>query len=82
MTVEKYNQVSSALRHGDKVSEAQRMEIIDELSTKISNAVYQAALIYEEAEGMGLIRGNGHHMAQALARRAVDMLLDRIRESS
>lgn len=50
---------------------------LDLLCEELSNGVYMAALIYERAEGMGLIFGNGHHMAQQLALEAVDRLRHR-----
>lgn len=51
---------------------------IEDIEIELSNAVYQAALWYERAEGAGLILGNGHHMAQELARDAVTRLRARI----
>lgn len=47
---------------------------LESLAEKLQNDVYKAALIYERAEGMGLITCNGHHMAQQLAADAVDRL--------
>jgi hypothetical protein len=51
------------------------LEYIEE---QLSNEVYKAALWFERAEGAGLIHGNGHHMAQQLARDAVDRLRERL----
>jgi hypothetical protein len=52
-------------------------EQLKTLEEQLSNDVYRAALVYETAEGLGIIRGNGHHMAQALAKEAVDRLHER-----
>ena len=51
---------------------------LEEIEEQLSNEVYKAALWFERAEGAGLIHGNGHHMAQQLARDAVEMLRDRV----
>lgn len=57
----------------------ERTRLEEELDTKLSNAVYKAALVYEEAESLGLLHGNGHHMAQALAMEACNRLQERFR---
>src|SRR5579872_4949126 len=72
MNITERKQIESRLRNGESTTDAERQAIIDELANDLSNAVYKAALIYERAELMGLIHGNGHHMAQALAQEAVD----------
>lgn len=51
------------------------LEYIEE---QLSNEVYKAALWFESAECAGLIHGNGHHMAQQLARDAVERLRERL----
>ena len=51
---------------------------IEEIEVALSNDVYKAAHWFEVAEDAGLIHGNGHHMAQQLARDAVEMLRDRV----
>ena len=44
----------------------------------LSNAVYAASVkIFETLEYAGHIRGNGHHMAQALSAQAVSLLKER-----
>lgn len=52
-------------------------EILADARTDLGNAVYKAAEIFERMERLGLIRGNGHHMRQALAEHAVKMLEER-----
>ena len=51
----------------------------EDFETELSNEVYKAGLWFERAEGVGLIYGNGHHMAQKLACYAVQMLQDQIK---
>lgn len=54
------------------------MRNIEELAQKVSNAAYAAvAKHFEEAEHAGLIVGNGHHMAQDIAEKAKNLLLER-----
>lgn len=76
MTHDKRLQVEAALRHGQDISAQDRLDLQQEIGIELSSAVYTAALIYERCEGMGLIRGNGHHMAQELATEAVKRLAD------
>lgn len=53
-------------------------KLIEEIATNVSNRVYTAVVgLYEEAEHAGLIVGNGHHMAQEIAQRAKDLLMER-----
>jgi len=40
------------------------------MTAEIKNFIYYQALIFEELELHGILRGNGHHMAQALASEA------------
>lgn len=50
----------------------------EELEAQLQNGVYAAAVaVYEKAEHARLIHGNGHHMAQEMARIARDLLRDR-----
>lgn len=51
-----------------------RAMTIEEVEHNLQRDVYRAALWFERAEGAGLIYGNGHHMAQALADKAVGTL--------
>ena len=44
---------------------------------EISSRVYEAALLLERLEDVGKVRGNGHHMAQALAAQAADLVAER-----
>lgn len=54
------------------------MKDINELAVRVSADVYAAAVKhFEEAEHAGLIIGNGHHMAQDIAEKAKDLLLER-----
>lgn len=56
--------------------------VIEELARKASNAAYAAVVkLYEEAEYAGLIVGNGHHMAQDIAEKAKQLLLERYRKA-
>lgn len=63
----------SAPEQAEQLSE----KILTEARADLSNAVYKAAEIFERMERLGLIRGNGHHMRQALAEHAVKMLEER-----
>lgn len=36
----------------------------------ISNNVYKASFLYEQLEGVGRIKGNGHHIMQQLCKHA------------
>lgn len=48
----------------------------------LSNRVYEAcAGIFESLEANGDIHGNGHHMAQQVAKKAEDLLRERWRSS-
>ena len=49
----------------------------EQAQAEIRKKVYDAALFFEWLEGAGLIRGNGHHMAQKLSDQAVSMLAER-----
>jgi hypothetical protein len=51
-------------------------------SVEISNRVYQAALLFEQLESLGLIQGNGHHLAQKVAEFAKTLLDKRWRDAS
>ena len=61
----------------DELERLEPKKQLEALETELSSSVYQAALIYETAEHLGIIYGNGHHMAQALAKEAVDRLHER-----
>lgn len=51
---------------------------VEELAQHVSKDVYAAVVQrYEAAEHAGLIVGNGHHMAQAIAEKAKALLLER-----
>lgn len=43
----------------------------------LGNAVYQACLVFETLEHQGLVRGNGHHLAQWVALTAMTLLDER-----
>lgn len=49
----------------------------DEAASRLSNLVYEATELFERLEGAGLIRGNGHHMRQKVAKFATDLLEER-----
>lgn len=40
----------------------------------IANKVYQASFLYERLEGVGKIRGNGHHIMQELCKHAESLV--------
>lgn len=44
------------------------------LEAELSNRVYEAALLLEQMEHVGLIGGNGHHKAQRVAAYAVEQM--------
>lgn len=44
---------------------------------ELSNAIYAAARLLEDLEHAGLVHGNGHHMRQAVAESAVELLRER-----
>jgi hypothetical protein len=59
-----------------------RDEYLDKLTkenakAEIENRVYEVCLLYEELEGKGKVRGNGHHMAQKVAKFASDLMEER-----
>ena len=48
-----------------------------EAESAISNIVYEATELFERLEYLGLVRGNGHHIRQKLARAAMEELRSR-----
>lgn len=50
---------------------------LEEAETRISNATYQASLLFEHLECVGKVRGNGHHLAQAVAEFAQKLMRER-----
>jgi hypothetical protein len=44
---------------------------------ELSKEVYRASLLFERLEGVQSVRGNGHHMAQSMAEKAVELLRER-----
>ncbi len=44
---------------------------------EVANDVYRTCLIFEAFEGLGAVRGNGHHMAQNIAKKASDLMEER-----
>lgn len=55
-------------------------ERVKQLLGDLEFKVYNAALILEDMERYGLIHGNGHHMAQKVAKFAVDLAKERMRK--
>jgi len=49
----------------------------EEIKKYLGNYFYYHALIFERLEGAGLIKGNGHHIAQHFADLAQNELIDR-----
>lgn len=45
--------------------------------SEIQNAVYQASHLFERLEGVGKIRGNGHHLMQEVASKAKELMEER-----
>lgn len=52
----------------------------DGASAKLSNAVYLACRLLEDLQVFGRLRGNGHHMRQAVAEFAANLLRERWQE--
>jgi len=50
-----------------------------EMATELSSQVYLAAVgIFERAETRNIVHGNGHHMAQELALKALELWRERL----
>lgn len=45
----------------------------EDIATEIVNFVYYQSLFFEQLESYGIIRGNGHHMAQEMAEKAKEI---------
>jgi hypothetical protein len=50
---------------------------LEEACSQMSNRVYKVCLLYEQLEHRGVVRGNGHHAAQHIAKLAEDELRER-----
>ena len=50
---------------------------LDEAEAEVSRKVYEACLLFERMENRGRVRGNGHHMAQKMAKQAADLMRER-----
>ena len=50
-----------------------------DIKNLVGNLMYENALIFERLENAGIVHGNGHHMAQEMARKAQDMIDERWR---
>ena len=50
------------------------MTSLEDAKARISNEVYRVCLYYEKLEHDGLVRGNGHHHAQDVAKYASDKM--------
>lgn len=50
---------------------------LDLADSTLSNRVYEATALFEQLEGAGLVRGNGHHMRQEVCQFACDLLKER-----
>lgn len=50
---------------------------MEEFEAEISRSVYKATELLERLEIAGFLVGNGHHMRQAVAKFATDMIRDR-----
>jgi hypothetical protein len=59
-----------------------KSQLIERIAADVSTDVYAAVVkLYEEAEHAGLIVGNGHHMAQEIAQKAKQLLLERYQKA-
>lgn len=52
----------------------------ESIETELANRVYKAGIFFERLEHAQRVWGNGHHMAQNLAREAVKMYRERKRD--
>lgn len=50
---------------------------LEQAEAEISRKVYEACLLFERMENRGKVRGNGHHMAQNMAKQAADLMRER-----
>lgn len=50
---------------------------LEAAEAQLSTAVYAACRLLEDLENGGLVRGNGHHLRQAVAAFAVEKLKER-----
>jgi hypothetical protein len=57
----------------DKIERA-RCSTLEGAKSYVTHEVYRTALIFERLEDEGLIKGNGHHLAQRLAAEAERLL--------
>lgn len=55
---------------------------LDEARGQISTAIYEATALFEQLEASGRVRGNGHHMRQAVAEFATKLLRERWADST
>ena len=53
----------------------------EEIETQISNRIYTAALFFERLEHAQRVWGNGHHIAQNLSQKAIEMYRERKRDA-
>jgi len=52
---------------------------VEELKTDLETEIYKASVrLFEIGEHSGVLRGNGHHMAQELVEMARQLLLSRL----
>lgn len=50
---------------------------LEQAEGEISRKVYEACQLFERMENRRKVRGNGHHMAQQLAKQAADLMRER-----
>ena len=80
MRIDLREAVEEKLRNRQPITDDERAQLEEDMATDINNAVYiDAVLIYERAEGLGLLYGNGHIMAQDLTKEASNRLKDRFK---
>lgn len=63
-----------AIRPHQLTDEERKTLTYAEAEACLINSIYEAAAWYEALEFAGKVRGNGHHMAQALCREATKIL--------
>ncbi len=52
----------------------------EEIVTEIGNRIYKAGIFFEALENAGIIWGNGHHLAQELSEKAIEIYRNRKKE--
>ena len=64
----------------ESIAKALKRADDDLIEKELVKRVYDAARYFERLENAGRIYGNGHHMAQAVAKRAVELYRENKRD--